>query len=337
MKAAVVEKVGVITLKDVPKPEIPQGFALVKVKSCAICATDIEVIEGNIPADYPLIMGHEWSGIVEAVENPDDSHFVGKRVTGSNDIVCLKCEACRSGNWRYCKNFREIGFRGNGAYAEYICVPAYGLCELPENVSFPEAALAEPLGVALGTLEKSGAAFDDSILIIGAGSIGLCMLAVAKAMGLKNIIVAAYSRKRLEIAKNMGASFTIATSEEDIFAQMKKYHLEGSDIIIECTGMESCIQDSLKLAKKGGAVVLAGYGRGKVMNIRMDDIHINNLRVIGAGNNWNKHKQAVSLMARGAVDMKPLITAKLSIEDYARGIEMAKTRPQGFVKAVFEF
>jgi 2-desacetyl-2-hydroxyethyl bacteriochlorophyllide A dehydrogenase len=238
--------------------------------------------------------------------------------------VCLKCEACRSGNWRYCKSFREIGFRGNGAYAEYICVPAYGLCELPDTVSFHEAAMAEPLGVALGTLEKSGAAFDDSVLIIGAGSIGLCMLAVAKAMGLKNVAVAAYSEKRLEIAESMGAFATIATSKEDIFAKMAKYHPEGSDIVIDCTGMESCIQDSLKLAKKGGAVVLAGYGRGKIMNIRMDDIHINNLRVIGAGNNWNKHKQAVSLMERGAVDMKKMITEKLPLEDYARGIAMAR-------------
>ena len=337
MKAVVVEKVGAIALKDVPKPEAPPGFALVKVKVCAICATDLEVIDGNIPADYPIIMGHEWSGVVESVGSAEDSHRINKRVTGSNDIVCLKCEACRSGNWRYCKEFREIGFRGNGAYAEYICVPAYGLCELPDNVSFEEAALAEPLGVALGALEKSGAAFDDTILIIGAGSIGLCMIAVAREMGLKNITAAAHSGNRLEIAKEMGASAAIATGEQDIFAKMAECHPEGSDIIIDCTGIESCIQNSLKLAKKGGTIVLAGYGRGKIMNIRMDDIHINNLRVVGAGNNWNKHKQAVSLMARGAVDMKKLITAKLPLEDYAKGIEMARTRPYGFVKAVFEF
>ena len=337
MKAIVVEKIGEIALKDVPKPVALPGFALVKVKACAICATDLEVIDGNIPVDYPIIMGHEWSGIVEAVSDSADARYIGKRVTGSNDVVCLVCEACRSGDWRYCPDFREIGFRENGAYAEYMRVPAYGLCELPDSVSFSEASMAEPLGVALGALEKAGASFDDSLLIMGAGSIGLCVLAVAKSMGLKNIAVAAYSGKRLEIAGRMGAGTVIATSEENIYEKMAEYHPGGTDVIIECTGMEPCIQDSLKLARKGGVIALAGYGRGKVMNIRMDDIHMNNLRVVGAGNNWNKHKQAVSLMERGAAHVGQMITERLSLEDYARGLEMARTRPAGFVKAVFEF
>ena len=337
MKAVVVEKIGEIALKEVPKPTPGPGFALVLVKACAICATDLEVIEGNVPVDFPIIMGHEWSGVVEAVGSAEDSRYIGKRVTGSNDIVCLKCEACRSGNWRYCKGFREIGFRGNGAYGEYVCVPAYGLCELPDNVSFAEAALAEPLGVALGSLEKSNAKIGDTLLVIGAGSIGLCMVAAARAMGLRQIVAAAQSGRRLEIARELGAYATIATGEQNLFAEMARYHPEGVDLVVECTGMEECIQNSLKLAKKGGAVTLAGYGRGKTMGIRIDDIHINNLRLIGAGNNWNKLALAISLMADGAVDMKKLITARLPLEDYKKGLEMARTRPQGFVKAVFEF
>jgi len=333
----VVEKIGEIALKEVPKPTPGPGFALVRVKACAICATDLEVIEGNVPVDFPIIMGHEWSGVVEAVGSAEDSRYIGKRVTGSNDIVCLKCEACRSGNWRYCKGFREIGFRGNGAYGEYVCVPAYGLCELPDNVSFAEAALAEPLGVALGSLEKSDAKIGDTLLVVGAGSIGLCMVAAARAMGLRQIVAAAQSGRRLEIARELGAYATIATGEQNLFAEMARYHPEGVDLVVECTGMEECIQNSLKLAKKGGAVTLAGYGRGKTMGIRIDDIHINNLRLIGAGNNWNKLALAISLMADGAVDMKKLITARLPLEDYKKGLEMARTRPQGFVKAVFEF
>ena len=251
-------------------------------------------------------------------------------------MVCLKCDACRSGNWRYCTEFEEIGFKRDGAYAEYIIVPAYGLCELEDHVSFEEAALCEPLGVALGTLEKANAKFAETCLIVGAGSIGLCMLAVAKAMGMRRIVVCATSKKRLGIAEQMGAYATIATSECDLEEEMKKIHPGGTDVVIDATGIESCIQQCLRLARKGGRVLLAGYGRGKIMNIRMDDVHINNLQVIGAGNNWNMHKLAATLMADGVIDLKPLVTNVMPLDNYQEALEMAENRPLGFVKAVFK-
>lgn len=337
MKAVQIKKPGEIALIDAPIPTPPAGFARVKVVAAAVCATDLEVIDGNIPANYPLIPGHEWSGIVDAVGSPEDADWIGKAVIGSNDVVCLHCEACRSGNWRYCKDFEEIGFRRNGAYAEYVIVPAYGLCEKPENVPFEVAALCEPLGVALGTLEKARAKFGQTLLIYGAGSIGLCMLAAAKAMGMRKIVVVASSSRRLEIAKKMGAFATVATAEQDLFAEMKRLHPEGTDVIIDCTGIEECIQNSLKLCKKGGVVALAGYGRGKIMSIRIDDIHINNLQVVGAGNNWNQHKKAITYIADGVIDLSPMVSEIMPLEDFERAIEMARKRPVGFVKAIFKF
>ena len=128
MKAVQITKPGEVTLIDAPIPTPQKGFARIKVLTAAVCATDLEVIDGNIPANYPLIPGHEWCGTVDAVGDEKDAHWIGKDVIGSNDVVCLECEACRSGNWRYCKDFEEIGFRRNGAYAEYLLVPVYGLC-----------------------------------------------------------------------------------------------------------------------------------------------------------------------------------------------------------------
>ena len=336
MKAVVIEKPGVVVMKEVPFPVPQPGFARVKVAAAAVCATDLEVLTGRIPANYPLTPGHEWSGVVDAVGSSEDEHWIGKRVIGSNDVVCLKCDACRSGNWRYCKDFEEIGFKRDGAYAEYIIVPAYGLCELADHVSFEEAALCEPLGVALGTLEKAKAKFAETCLIVGAGSIGLCMLAVAKAMGMRRIVVCATSKKRLGIAEEMGAYATIATSECDLEEEMKKIHPGGTDVVIDATGIESCIQQCLRLAKKGGRVLLAGYGRGKIMNIRVDDVHINNLQVIGAGKKWNMHKLAATLMADGIIDLKPLVTNVMLLDNYQEALEMAEKRPLDFVKAVLK-
>jgi len=337
VNCVIIEKPGQMRYTQQQLRSLAPGFARIKVMAAAICATDLEVIDGNIPANYPLIPGHEWSGIVTEVADEKHAHWIGKRVTGSNDVTCGTCEACRSGNWRYCKNFEEIGFKRNGAYAEMIDVPAYGLVELPDGLPFPHAALAEPLGVALGTWEKLSPKYGRTCLIMGAGSIGLCCLAVAKAMGMQRIVVAASSSNRLTVAKQMGAFATVATKEEDLFAAMKSYHPEGTDYIIEATGIEECIVNSLKLCKKGGSIALAGYGRGKVMSIRIDDIHINNLTVVGAGNNWNQHKKAVQMMAEGAVDMSPMISELLPLSQFQRGIDDARSRPEGFVKAVFTF
>lgn len=335
MKSIVIKEPGCVLLAEKEIPEPQAGFVRVKVKAAAICATDLEVVDGNIPAVYPVTPGHEWSGIVDAAGSKEDVSWVGKRVTGSNDVVCLKCEACRSGQWRYCSEFEEIGFRRDGAYAEYVIVPSYGLCELPENVSFIQGALCEPLGVALGTLEKAGAKCGDTLVIIGAGSIGLCILAAAKAMGMRDIVVAAATGRRLETAARMGAAHTIATQERDLVEEMKRIHPGGTDVVIDATGMEVCIRQSLKIARKGGTVALAGYGRGKEMTIRMDDIHINNLHVVGAGNNWNQHKKAVTMMADGRVDIGHFATRLLGLSDFEEGLKLARKRPEGFIKAVF--
>ena len=335
MKAVVIEKPGQVVLKDVEIPVPPKGFARIKVKAAAICATDLEIIDGRIPANYPIIPGHEWSGIVDSVGDEADSHWVGKSVVGSNDVICRKCEACLSGNWRYCESFEEIGFRRNGAYAEYVIVPVYGLCEKAANISFEHAALCEPLGVALGTFKKARAKAGETLLIMGAGSIGLSMLAVGKAMGMQKIVVCATKETRLQTAKAMGAYATVATSEENLEEVMQKYHPGGTDLVIDATGIEECIQSSLRLAKRGGTVMLAGYGRGKNMSIRMDDIHVKNLKVIGAGNNWNMFKKGMSLMEAGLVDLSCFVTNRLPLEEFEKGLEMARKRPEGFIKAVF--
>ncbi len=337
MRCVVIEKPNRVYLAERELPPLAPGFARIRVMAAAICATDLEVVDGNIAANYPLTPGHEWSGIVAEVAEECNAHWIGKRVTGSNDVSCGKCEACRSGNWRYCAEFEEIGFKRNGAYAEYIDVPAHGLVELPDDLPFTHAALAEPLGVALGTWEKVNPQYGKTCMVIGAGSIGLCCLAVARAMGMSKIIAVDQNAERLTVAKELGAYATVDASREDLFAAVKQYHPEGTDYIIEATGAEACISNSFKLCKKGGCVALAGYGRGRTMSICIDDIHINNLHVVGAGNNWNQHKKAIRMMAEGAVDMAPFVSETLDLSEFQKGLDDARNRPGRFIKALFTF
>lgn len=335
MKAVVIEGPGQVVLKEVEVPTPLPGFARIKVKAAAICATDLEIVDGNIPANYPVTPGHEWSGIVDAVGSSDDNKWLGKEVIGSSDVVCLKCDACRRGEWRYCKSFEEIGFKRNGAYAEYMLAPTYGLCEKAENIPFEVAALCEPIGVALGTLKKAHAKLGQNLVIFGAGSIGLCILAVAKSMGLTDIIVCARTDNAFNYAKNLGAFATLSSNNCDVEEEIKKLHPNGTDLVVDATGAESCIQTSLRILKPGGTIALAGYSKGKMMNLRIDDIHVKNLKMVGAGNNWDMHKIAMALMANNSIDISCFISEKLKLEDFAKGLDDARKRPKGFVKAVF--
>ncbi len=335
MKAVVVYAPNHYEVTELPIPEPPLGWARVKVTACAFCATDLEILSGAIPARYPITPGHEWSGVVECVNGPDQS-FVGKRVAGSNDVCCLTCEACRSGLWRNCPDFGEIGFKHNGAFAEYMLAPIYALRRLPDGVSDVQAALLEPLGVALGTLDKVRATLGDSLLILGAGSIGLNMLAVARAAGLLNITVVERSGGRLPIAKEMGADHVLASSQCDLKDALDKIYPKGPDITVDCTGSEDCLRLALSIAPKLGRVALAGYGRGRDMRVHIDDIHIKDLTVVGAGNNWNEVDRAIRLTDGRRIDTSGLATSFHKLDDFLAVAEMASARPAGFVKAVFE-
>ena len=336
MKAIVLNGPNDYRLVDKAIPQPPPGWARVKVKAAAFCATDIEALTGGIGARYPVTLGHEWCGVVDSV-NGDDQSWVGRRVVGSNDVCCLTCRSCRSGMWRDCPEFGEIGFARDGAYAEYLLVPCYALRLLPDGVSDIQGAMLEPLGVAIGTLDKVGAKLGETMLIIGAGSIGLNVLAAAKAAGLRRITVVERTGGRLGIAREMGADYALASAHCDVESEIKHIYSTGPDVVVDCTGAESCIQLALRVAPKSGRVALAGYGRGMDMTIHMDDVHIKNLRVTGAGNNWNVLDRCIDLVSDGIISTENLCTGTARIEQFDEVVAAAKARAPGFVKTVFVF
>lgn len=337
MKAVVLQKQGSLALQEVARPIPPAGWALIAVKACAVCATDLELIYGNIVhPDYPLIPGHEWSGVVVETGSPAHHAWIGKRVVGSNDVGCGECAACTSGHIRYCSQFQEIGFLRDGGYGEYLIVPVKNLYALPDDISFVQGALVEPLAVGVGCVEKAGIHLGDTVTVIGMGSIGLNIMAAAKAAGASRIIAAAHSDSRHSFARQAGADFVVTTKTQSLVEAVKAHHPGGSHIVFDATGNQACIQDSFRAARPGGTVVLAGYGGGKPMEMVMDDIHLNNLKVVGAGKNWGHMGACISLLNAG-LTTEYMATNLLPLSDYAQALELAKHRPHGFVKAVFQF
>jgi len=335
MRALVASGPDKYALCEVPKPSPAPGWALIRVLTAAFCATDLEVLCGGIPARYPIIPGHEWCGVVESV-NDAGAEWVGKTVVASNDVCCLTCPACRSGLWRNCPSFGEIGFAYDGAYAQYLCVPVYALRELPATVSPIQGAMLEPLGVALGTLDKVGAKLGETLLILGAGPIGLNMLAAGKAAGMRRIAVVDRISGRLERAVAMGAPYTLNGSAGNMASELQKIYPNGPDIVIECTGSEECLGLALSIAPKSGRVALAGYAGGRSMTVRIDDVHVKNLHVVGSGNNWNVLDRCIDLVADGVVSTECLCTELTTLARFDDVVKIAMERLEGYIKTVFD-
>ena len=174
--------------------------------AAAICMTDLEVLRGRIAAEYPLIPGHEWSGVVDRVGSASDEAWLGQRVTADNEITCLMCRYCRRGEWRRCPEYRQIGFAAPGAYAEYLLAPVRNLHALADSVSFEQGALLEPLGVGIAVAAMAGVRLATTVAILGAGPIGLNCLAAAKASGARRILCLDKRVRRLELAREWGAA-----------------------------------------------------------------------------------------------------------------------------------
>ncbi|MFV0412620.1 MAG: zinc-binding dehydrogenase [Oscillospiraceae bacterium] len=337
MKAVVLTQRGHLSYLEVPTPKPPLGWALVQVKACAVCATDLELIYSDIvQPDYPLIPGHEWAGVVSAVGSERHSAWVGKRVVGSNDVGCDECEECLSGRTRYCSSFKEIGFLLNGGYAEYMLVPCKNLYELPGGISFIQGALLEPLAVGVGCVEKGGIHLGDTVTVIGMGSIGLNIIAAAKAAGAVKIVAAASSDTRWEYAQKAGADLLVTTTTQNLVAEVRRHHPGGSHVVLDATGNQACIQNAFNATRLGGTVVLAGYGGGKSMALVLDDVHINNLQVMGAGKNWGHVRASLELLESG-LTTDYMATDILALPQYQQALEAAEKRPKGFVKSVFVF
>ena len=235
------------------------GFARIEVKTCAICATDLEAFNGGITAVYPLTPGHEWAGTVKEVADPEYQSWIGKRVTGSNDVTCGHCPACEKGDWRYCPEFKEVGFKLPGAYADYVDVPERGLVELPEQIPWEVACLAEPLGVAFGSLKKSHLKEGETLTIFGPGPIGMSVLVAALSQGAKDVIVIGYhDEERLRLAKKLGASHVFDSSKGDPVEFARSIHVNGSDLVQECSGAASAYSQAIHRARKGGTITLTG-------------------------------------------------------------------------------
>ena len=265
MKAMVLSAYSTLQVEEAPRPEVGADELLIAVAACGICGSDVHGYDGSTGRRIPpIVMGHEAAGTVAAVGAAVRDFAVGDRVTFDSTVFCGECAYCKKGEVNLCDRREVIGvscaeFRRAGAFAEYLAVPARVAYKLPDELGFAEAAMLEAVSVALHGVAVSAMRGGETVLVIGAGMIGLLLLQAARAAGAARVYVSDVDATRLELAKEMGATETFLASGATLTEQMKaRTDGAGVDVVLEAVGREETIGTGIASVRKGGTVTLVG-------------------------------------------------------------------------------
>jgi len=327
-----------IRIEDLPKPEIKDDEVLVKVRAVGICGSELHAYEGiSERRKPPLVMGHEFAGEVAEVGGNVEGFQKGDRIVIEPITRCGLCEQCLQGRGNICRNVKLLGLHVNGAFAEYVPVPARNCYKLSDNVSFEEASTIEPLTVAVHAANRTSIKLGDNVVVIGAGVIGLMVLQVIRLMGARKVFVTDIADYRLSFAKKLGADEVINSKVEDSLKKVRELtSMKEVDAVLEAVGIQSTVQQAISMVGKGGKITVIGMLE-KVMPVGMLDVVVKELDLKGSyGYVPDEFKVALGLINEGKVDVKSLITNVLSLTDIVQGFELLHKRVEGVVKVVIK-
>lgn len=334
---------GIWMIDDAPIPEYGHNDVLIKINKTAICGTDLHIYnwdkwsQATIPV--PMIVGHEFVGEIAALGCEVQGFEIGDRVSGEGHLVCGHCRNCRAGKRHLCRSTQGIGVNVQGAFAEYLVMPASNVFKVPDLISDDIASIFDPLGNAVHTALSFDLVGED-ILITGAGPIGLMAIKIAKFCGARRIVVTDVNEYRLKKAKDLGATIAlnVATykTQEKLVREMFKVMLdigmnEGFDVGFEMSGINSAISMMLEVVKHGGKLSLLGISADDI-TINWSTILFKGLVLKGIyGREMFETWYLMSSMIQAGMDINPVITHRLNINDYKEGFEIMKSGQCGKV------
>jgi D-arabinitol dehydrogenase (NADP+) len=323
VKAAVLEAVKKVAIRDVPEPAIGPRDVLVRAKACGICGTDVHIWEGDFFPTFPLIPGHELAGEVVKIGAQVDDLKVGDRVMVDPTVTCEECHFCMINRQNHCLRWNAVGVTRDGGFAEFVRVPAKN-CYRFERVSFGEAAFCEPLACVVFGQDRARIDIGSEILILGAGPIGQLHLQASRVNGAAAVTVVDMVESKLQMAREDGASDTVI-ADNALESKLKKIAPYGFDVVIDATGVSKVLGDSLKFVKNGGKYLVFGVcGPHDKVEISPFEIYRRDLEIIGSFAIRRTYDRAFKLMEHGAVNVKKLISEALRVEELPRGLEMMK-------------
>ena len=338
MKAAVLEAVNKLVVKDVPVPEPGPREVLIKVKVCGICGTDVKLWHGEYSANMPVIPGHEYAGEIVGVGDEVKGLKVGDRVVGDPNESCGACYWCRNAQPCFCNSLAAYGVLRDGGFAEYCTAGEKGIYPIPAALDFDSAAFAEPVSCAVHAADRAQISAADNVVIIGGGAMGQIHLQFARNAGAGQVIVSASRQAQRTMAEQFGADCVIDPAAQDVKqAVLERTDGLGADVVIESVGRTSTVEQAIDLAKRGGTIVIFGFTpEGAEAVFKPFDVLFKELTIVGSWVNPYTYSRALDVLASGKVDVKPLITHRVKLGNILDGFGMMARKPVGFMKALVE-
>ncbi len=330
MRAVIIDKPGNVRIGNVPDPTPEANELIIKVGACGICGTDLHIAEGEFPpTPYPIVPGHEFAGEVVAMGNKvpkgiggkDTLVRVGTRVAVDPSLFCGHCDFCRTGHGNLCLNWGAIGDTVDGAFAEYVRVPAANAYVLPESMSLRAAALIEPTSCAVHGLHRLNPRSGDTFLIVGAGTMGLLLLQLALHGGASRVAVVDLNTQRLARAAMFGAQHTYT----DVVQALAEEPL-GFDCVIDATGVARAIESALTAVKRGGKFMIFGVAHQEArVPISPFSIYNDEITIVGSMAVLFSFEQALDLIHSNIIDTEAMLTTALPLEDFPKALDMVRS------------
>lgn len=335
------------SLETVSTPQLDEvENVLCAVRAVSICGTDPKILAGHIdgwPPDYPFIPGHEWAGEVVAVGDDVHGVSVGDAIFNETHHGCGYCEACRKGKYNLCENYgdfdighRQIGHTMNGAFAEYVSVPADTVHPLPEDVSWREGALLDVNATAIHCAVRGKIEPGDSVAVFGTGTVGLLLVQIAEVLG-ANEVIAVGSPSRNEVAAELGASHTISYHDNVVEEILDLTDGVGVDVSLEAAGAQAAFEQAVRATRKGGTISADGIPNDDLVEFPIGELVLNQIELRGARAHANRAADSAHLVASGRVDVDRLITHEFAFEEFETAYETFTERDEGAIKVALKF
>lgn len=337
MKAIQASEVGKVAIKEINKSTIKdEKDVLVKIMAAGICGSDVHIVNGSNPyATYPIVLGHEMSGIVEEIGNSVTNVKVGDKVVVEPIDYCGSCYACKKGRPNVCEKLQVTGVHKNGGFADYIVKTEKCIHKIPDNITFEQAAMVEPYTIGYQSVWRGNVRKGDVVLVIGGGAIGQIVLDVAKSIGAITIL-SEINTNRLELAQKIGVDYTINPSKEDLYETvMKITNNMGANVIFEAAGASNLLPTILDLVSSSGNIVSMSFDKNPI-GIDFSIVNKKELTISGTRLQSLKFEQTIDNLTKHIKTIDMLITDILPFEEFEKGFKLFQDKNSKTCKVILK-